>query len=267
MNHSTYAAQGYYLDLNSNRHPSTSTSSIPQNHANTNQYPAASGSHTLPPLETPMYRTSVGQQRYVSRAQPLQPSMTTSAPGVVPQPLLMPIYAPTSTTYFSSDVPPISTYAHPSVSQQPNGPSAPQYTQQQPQSHLSQPVVSQQSRLPDLRPMPLQSVDNEAFMSTKTVRSLASAQPIDDDTTPVHVVGSQGRRGILPSAAGRPPAIGENALDRQKGPAAPTKDAEGKFPCEHCNKSYQHAKHLKRHMLRRKFRLRASILYTRTDLH
>ncbi|KAI4244163.1 MAG: hypothetical protein L6R40_003147 [Gallowayella cf. fulva] len=49
---------------------------------------------------------------------------------------------------------------------------------------------------------------------------------------PIHVVGSQGRRGA-PKAA-----------------PVPVKDSEGKFPCEHCNKNYLHAKHLKRHMLR-----------------
>lgn len=65
---------------------------------------------------------------------------------------------------------------------------------------------------------------------------------------PTHVVGSQGRRGILPSAPGRPPAssnTGKNSL-------MPAKDADGKFPCPHCTKTYLHAKHLKRHLLRRK---------------
>ncbi|KAL8652633.1 MAG: hypothetical protein Q9210_002576 [Variospora velana] len=36
----------------------------------------------------------------------------------------------------------------------------------------------------------------------------------------------------------------------QKPASTPAKDAEGKFPCEHCNKNYLHAKHLKRHLLR-----------------
>lgn len=30
----------------------------------------------------------------------------------------------------------------------------------------------------------------------------------------------------------------------------PQKDADGKYPCPHCNKTYLHAKHLKRHLLR-----------------
>ena len=52
--------------------------------ANAIHYPAASESHIFSLLGTPMYETPLGQQHYVSRAQPLQPSMTTSAPGAVP---------------------------------------------------------------------------------------------------------------------------------------------------------------------------------------
>ncbi|KKA27357.1 hypothetical protein TD95_003209 [Thielaviopsis punctulata] len=63
---------------------------------------------------------------------------------------------------------------------------------------------------------------------------------------PTHVVGSQGRRGILPSAPGRPSVSQMGA----KGTIIPQKDADGKFPCPHCTKTYLHAKHLKRHLLR-----------------
>ncbi|CZT03779.1 hypothetical protein WAI453_009041 [Rhynchosporium graminicola] len=70
---------------------------------------------------------------------------------------------------------------------------------------------------------------------------------LPDMEPPTHVVGSQGRRGILPSAPGRPAVsatgTGKNAL-------IPAKDADGKFPCPHCTKTYLHAKHLKRHLLR-----------------
>lgn len=66
---------------------------------------------------------------------------------------------------------------------------------------------------------------------------------------PTHVVGSQGRRGILPSAPGRPAA---SATSAGKNAMIPAKDADGKFPCPHCTKTYLHAKHLKRHLLRRK---------------
>lgn len=77
-------------------------------------------------------------------------------------------------------------------------------------------------------------------------------QLMDNMEPPTHVVGSQGRRGILPSAPGRP------AVPQGPGGAAlsktmiPAKDADGKFPCPHCTKTYLHAKHLKRHLLRRK---------------
>ena len=76
--------------------------------------------------------------------------------------------------------------------------------------------------------------------------------PSQQQQHPTHVVGSQGRRGILPSALGRPPAVVTNgAQGGPKSASTPAKDSEGKFPCEHCNKNYLHAKHLKRHMLRR----------------
>lgn len=65
------------------------------------------------------------------------------------------------------------------------------------------------------------------------------------------VVGSQGRRGILPSVPGRAAVNGVNGT--AKNTTIPAKDADGKFPCPHCNKTYLHAKHLKRHLLRRKF--------------
>jgi len=75
---------------------------------------------------------------------------------------------------------------------------------------------------------------------------------IGRDPTRTHVVGSQGRRGILPSAPGRPPVMQNGLNGSPKGNTIPQKDADGKFPCPNCTKTYLHAKHLKRHMLRRK---------------
>lgn len=66
-----------------------------------------------------------------------------------------------------------------------------------------------------------------------------------------HVVGSQGRRGILPSAPGREAIVSNGTPPSAKNAAIPPKDENGKFPCQHCNKTYLHAKHLKRHLLRR----------------
>ena len=73
-----------------------------------------------------------------------------------------------------------------------------------------------------------------------------------ENEPPTHVVGSQGRRGILPSAPGRP-AVTATGTGATKNAVIPAKDADGKFPCPHCTKTYLHAKHLKRHLLRRKF--------------
>ena len=77
---------------------------------------------------------------------------------------------------------------------------------------------------------------------------------LQNEEAPTHVVGSQGRRGILPSAPGRPnaPTQGNSASTKSM---IPQKDADGKFPCPHCNKTYLHAKHLKRHLLRREYRV------------
>ncbi|EZF23838.1 hypothetical protein H112_03544 [Trichophyton rubrum D6] len=77
--------------------------------------------------------------------------------------------------------------------------------------------------------------------------STAAYPPKDAPRT--QVVGSQGRRGILPSVPGRA-AITNGVNGTAKGTAIPAKDADGKFPCPHCNKTYLHAKHLKRHLLR-----------------
>ena len=252
MNHQFSNDQGFPSNyLPGGRHHSGPDSSTTQTGSNT--FPTRNGSHTLPPIATTHYGPALAQDTYASRAQPLQPSLPTSGPSPLHQPALMPIYAPTATTYFSSTGP--VSYSQPPASQQPYRTSAPHYAPQQPQPHQPnppQPPSSQPNRLPDLRPMPIQTVSAEDAATSKMGRSLASANSIGDDSQPVHVVGSQGRRGILPSAAGRPPAIGDNVPNNQRGPTAPAKDADGKYPCEHCSKTYLHAKHLKRHMLRRK---------------
>ena len=63
---------------------------------------------------------------------------------------------------------------------------------------------------------------------------------------PLRVVGKQGLRGVLPS-------IYDGAmLNPDKLHPVLAKDKNGKYPCLHCPKTYLHAKHLKRHLLRRK---------------
>lgn len=82
---------------------------------------------------------------------------------------------------------------------------------------------------------------------------------------PSSVFGSRGRRGMLPLAPGRPaaPAIGILAAENI---FIPIKNTEGRFPCPHCTKDYMHAKHLKRHLLRRKS-LHATAILTPTRCH
>lgn len=73
------------------------------------------------------------------------------------------------------------------------------------------------------------------------------------DPPRTQVVGSQGRRGILPSVPGRVTPVANGVNGSAKSTTIPAKDADGKFPCPHCNKTYLHAKHLKRHLLRREW--------------
>ena len=65
--------------------------------------------------------------------------------------------------------------------------------------------------------------------------------------------GGAGRRIILASggpAGGNVPLTNGVTLTGAAGHNQATKDASGKFPCVHCNKTYLHLKHLKRHLLR-----------------
>lgn len=112
---------------------------------------------------------------------------------------------------------------------------------------------AQTAGLPTIRPMPPSSVAGSMGGLPSLATSHLGQQNsfMGNEEAPTHVVGSQGRRGILPSAPGRPaPATGASGGAAKAVPLQ--KDADGKFPCPHCNKTYLHAKHLKRHMLRRK---------------
>ncbi|KAI8624492.1 hypothetical protein F5Y19DRAFT_480512 [Xylariaceae sp. FL1651] len=107
------------------------------------------------------------------------------------------------------------------------------------------------ARPPVLRPMPAGGVIPQSGVSSPYGGSpMMAHQPslLQDTDQPTHVVGSQGRRGILPSAPGRPAA--PTGTGASKNTVIPQKDADGKFPCPHCTKTYLHAKHLKRHLLR-----------------
>ena len=128
-------------------------------------------------------------------------------------------------------------------------------------SQSSQIPVPKQYLLPDLRPTAISGINQTSVLPSNFTSTSNYASPPFSPNNPTqaqdlsprtHVVGSQGRRGILPSAAGRPAAVPAEGNSSAKSAIVPTKDSDGKFPCPHCNKTYLHAKHLKRHLLRRK---------------
>jgi len=140
-------------------------------------------------------------------------------------------------------------------------PAQPYRTSMMPQSSSAmshpQPIAPApiQNRGPQaLRPMPPNGLQNmqPSLSSPYGSGSMLSQSSMLPEEPPTHVVGSQGRRGVLPSAPGRAP-VNPSGPGSSKNAMIPAKDADGKFPCPHCTKTYLHAKHLKRHLLRRKF--------------
>lgn len=208
--------------------------------------------HTLPPLQ-PQHAATLspahdlfGQNRQSPRSsQPTNVPNTTSHIGSYAHYASQP-----STRYNGSQ----SSYIQPAQSYQ----IAPNYMPQfsnSPSYQQNVATMAPQSRLPDLRPMPAGGLHQPSMMSSSYAQAQQLPPPssiTEQEIQPTHVVGSQGRRGILPSAAGRPPAVAGEGTASAKSAVIPTKDADGKFPCPHCNKTYLHAKHLKRHLLRRK---------------
>lgn len=204
-------------------------------------------SHTLPPLSAhnyilPYQNECSHQPPQVSRNQvptsqvgnyPSYPYVTHGLPG----------YNGANATYLQPQrsFPSSPAYSSPSS----NAPAYPLYTSS----------VPTPGRLPDLRPMPAGglTVTEQSSLSSANRQSSALSLRLQNgqDSQPTHVVGSQGRRGILPSAVGRPAAVTVGTTGGQKAANVPAKDADGKFPCAHCAKTYLHAKHLKRHLLRR----------------
>ena len=116
----------------------------------------------------------------------------------------------------------------------------------QPSVNMEYASASAQSGLPVLRPMPSMGLDpNRNAVGGLQDPSAARGNP------PRPVVGSQGRRGILPSDEGRPP-VAPAEDPASKANFNPAKGPDGKYACPHCPKTYLHAKHLKRHHLRRR---------------
>ncbi|KAJ9131580.1 C2H2 transcription factor [Pleurostoma richardsiae] len=228
----------------------TSTSSYPS-------YPSPSG---LSPQHLQQQGASSLQSQTLPPLQPQNPNMQ-SLYNHTPRTPATP-NTPGSTTMGSYPPPPNQNPGRGSYQMMPNNP-YPQPHQSYatssamlPQTSVAashpQPIAPAPSpggRVPPvLRPMPAGGVMQQTGLASPYGQSPLLPQPIlQDNDQPTHVVGSQGRRGILPSAPGRPaaPAPGTAAKNQ-----IPQKDADGKFPCPHCTKTYLHAKHLKRHLLR-----------------
>jgi hypothetical protein len=189
-------------------------------------------------LPTPQYQSLTAQQYGTQSQHPTLPPPTT-------YPTMYSM--PNGTTSSSATIPPIQQHpngnglrpiqpAYPygsySSSQAPNMATAPAHTNGH---QLGQPSFG--ANYHDIRSNGL-GVSHHA--------SLYQTPMLPNPEEPVHVVGQQGRRGVLPTHPGRPqPTAGRQPIN-------PQKNADGKYDCPHCNKTYLHLKHLKRHLLRRK---------------
>lgn len=95
------------------------------------------------------------------------------------------------------------------------------------------------------------SLDLTFSNALASFQSVTSSQSPPDQTRSGHSrhVGPRGRRATMPSGSRRTVSATPTMGARNAG--TPIKDADGKFPCPHCTKTYLHVKHLKRHLLRR----------------
>lgn len=233
----------------------TASSNVPQN----NYQPSTmSTAYSMPPYQSSTHLPPINnynmppanQQGYVPQ-QPYRNDVQHRYPPVSAPPSAAPQdrYNPhmTPPTSMQSGLPPAS------MLPQPQGQPTP------PQNYPQQPPQQQQTRQnyqPALAPAPPRSAldpptsnyGHPAWTGAEGMPGMTSE--VGRDPTRTHVVGSQGRRGILPSAPGRPPVNVNGLNGSPKGGQIPQKDADGKFPCPNCTKTYLHAKHLKRHMLR-----------------
>lgn len=204
----------------------------------------ASGHPTLPPLQN--QNGGYAQFGSLSYAQPGSQNHTPPTPHT---PVTSSMGNGQTSAY--SHVSPASAMGPPPYSQNPYGMSS--SSMMYPSStSTSMPPTSSSAGLPTIRPMPPGGVGGpmSSLPSLGNPHMGQQASFMQNEEAPTHVVGSQGRRGILPSAPGRPnaPVSGTGQTSKNM---IPQKDADGKYPCPHCNKTYLHAKHLKRHLLRR----------------
>ncbi|KAL3475847.1 hypothetical protein BJX99DRAFT_154134 [Aspergillus californicus] len=260
------------MDPRHSRPPSTGTplssapiSSMPMpQYAMQPQYPV-SQPHTLPPLQ-PQHSSSPAPHPYMAQP-PYRPEL-----GRYPT-STHDVYAPTAAPIMPHNsvgsLPPSSFLSHPNQHGQPQ--QSPHYPS--PHSVLP-PASSAQSYPQPIAPAPprdrradYNGVPSGAFSSftdgkpqpwmngDPNAGANGAAAYSTKETQRTQVVGSQGRRGILPSVPGRATPVANGVNGSAKNTTIPAKDADGKFPCPHCNKTYLHAKHLKRHLLRREYPL------------
>jgi hypothetical protein len=220
------------------------------------QYPV-SQPHTLPPLQ-PHHPQSPAPHHYMG--QPYRPDLSrypasthdvygaSTAPmmphttvGSLPPSSLLNLPNPQTQAHQQYPPPPPSVLPPASTAQSYPQPIAP---------------APPRDRRPDFNGLPSGAFsysDGKGWGMTPDVNG-ANGSPYAKEQPRTQVVGSQGRRGILPSVPGRATPVTNGVNGTAKSTTIPAKDADGKFPCPHCNKTYLHAKHLKRHLLRREFR-------------
>lgn len=218
-------------------------------------YPSASAispqqlQHGLPPHTLPPLQPQNPSMQNIYNSHPSTPR--TSSNPHTPQPQNMSNYPPPNQAGRGSWMP------NPYPPQQGYGTSQPMMPQTSVAASHPQPIApapASGARPPVLRPMPAGGVMPQSGLPSPYGGSPMMPHQqsmMQESETPTHVVGSQGRRGILPSAPGRPAA--PTGAGASKNTVIPQKDADGKFPCPHCTKTYLHAKHLKRHLLRREY--------------
>ncbi|KAF6821557.1 C2H2 transcription factor [Colletotrichum sojae] len=202
---------------------------------------------TLPPLQ-PQTSAAINQMYGSNPHTPRTPA-TPNTPGSANN---MPAYPQQQANPAGRGAP----YQHQQMGQYPPPPQAYGTQSMLPQTTMApshpQPIAPAPAsgRVPPvLRPMPAGGVMPQPGISSPYGPASVLQGGLGDGDQPTHVVGSQGRRGILPSAPGRPAAT-PAGVGNAKSTVIPVKDADGKFPCPHCTKTYLHAKHLKRHLLR-----------------
>lgn len=244
-----------------NQQPLTPISNLTTHHYHQD---SPSQSHTLPPLHPQRNPISHLSYQYKNGASvpptprlphtPDTPSTMgqNTLPHLAPHPAMNASethtsYAPINHNSYST-TPTANPYA--SMSQQPSGMAAPNaghYSYGTSMDYRQSNIVAYPYQQAPQEPSPIQSHQQQ---ESQQIQSDASSHP--QDQRPMPVVGSQGRRGILPSAAGQAPPPGSAPDGTMRGGATPNKNSENKYPCLYCQKTYLHLKHLKRHHLRRK---------------